>query len=737
MTQYKPSLFSWTDNLKISKQTERFSIFPTPIFWELQENLQTRQQLIQNGIRSRSQWFGLLKTEEIVSFEERFNELELLIQDYDNFVKILKQYKEAYQLFFVQVVNELRTFVDEQCQELTDAEQERLKLEKSLQDDETLLDLLKQQKLQILRSAFLLHRATQLLLKKIKLIEKNFQRLAQEQERQRELLKKIINRLKKYLKVSQLQKKINLIEENIQNLAEQALNFEPDLNKYFGAFQNWLQQVIDIDNDLSIKVEEIRFLIEDIQTQNSKFLKGDEANNLSETLIDFLVQAHLKQESLQETFQLSCEEEIIKLERFDFPKDFLKKTSVFMALDSIKNQVNTQLLKSSWALSCLVVSKQSNADYRTIQEAIDQAQPGWQILVHPGLYIESLIINKPLEILGEGKAQEIVIQSSESNCLLMQTDYAVVRNLTLQGNFGDNEEKSFVVNIPEGRLIIEDCYITASSLSSIVIHGFKTNPIIRRCQISSSQENGIWIHTKAQGLVEDCSIFNHGLAGIKIENEGNPIIRHCKIYQGENSGVLVSKKGKGLLENCQISRNINAGVEIREGGNSIISHCQIFEEKTSGILIHAKGQGLIENCDIFQNGLQGIAIEEKGNPVIYKCRIYQEKEQGIFIYNQGKGIIKNCEIFENGYAGVEIREGGNPFIYQCKIYQSQKNGILVSQNGKGIIKDCEIFDNANAGVNIQDNGNLSIRQCKIFSKVKNLKISGSKILLTDENSQLD
>lgn len=702
MTQSKPSLFFWTDNLKISQQTKRFSIFPTPIFLELQENLQARQQLIQNGIRSRSQWFGLLKTEEIISFEERFNELELLIEDYDELVKTLQQYQEAYQLFFVQVVEELRAFVTEQCQELTDAEQERLELEKSLQGDETLLNLLKQQKLQILRSAFLLHRATQLLLKKVELIENNLKKMIQEQARQKELLETIIKRLKKYLKVSQLQKKINLIEENIQNLAEQALSFEKHIKTYFGAFQDLLQQVIDIDNDLSIKFEEIRLLVEDIQNQNTNVLSFNESENLSRALVDFLVQAHLKQESLHNSFQLASEEEINDLEQFVLPQDLLKKTSVFVALNSIKDRVSDRLIKLSWGLYCLVVSKQTNADCRTIQEAIDLAQPGWQILVRPGLYIEDLIINKPVEILGEGEAQEIVIQSSESNCLLMKTDYAVVRNLTLQGNVGHQEDRNFVVNIPKGQLILEDCYINTSSLSTIVIHGFETNPIIRRCQISAGKENGIWIHTQAQGIVENCSIFNHGLAGIKIENEAHPTIRHCKIYQGANSGVLVSQKGKGLIENCQIFSNINAGVEIRERGNPILSHCQIFEGKTSGLFIHTNGQGLIEDCEIFKNGLQGIAIEEKGNPVIYKCRIYQGKEHGILIYNNGKGIIKNCEIFKNGYAGVEIREGGNPFIYQCKIYQNLKNKILVYARGKGIIKNCEIFEPIDTGLKIKD-----------------------------------
>ena len=41
-------------------------------------------------------------------------------------------------------------------------------------------------------------------------------------------------------------------------------------------------------------------------------------------------------------------------------------------------------------------------DFATVGAAIKAAKPGDRILVRPGLYEEGLVVDKPLEILGDG-----------------------------------------------------------------------------------------------------------------------------------------------------------------------------------------------------------------------------------------------------------------------------------------------------------------------------------------------
>lgn len=58
-----------------------------------------------------------------------------------------------------------------------------------------------------------------------------------------------------------------------------------------------------------------------------------------------------------------------------------------------------------------VVSPGSGGRFRTIGQALRKVRPGGRIRVRPGTYQESLVIDKPVDIVGEGPRQNIVIES--------------------------------------------------------------------------------------------------------------------------------------------------------------------------------------------------------------------------------------------------------------------------------------------------------------------------------------
>jgi parallel beta-helix repeat protein len=261
----------------------------------------------------------------------------------------------------------------------------------------------------------------------------------------------------------------------------------------------------------------------------------------------------------------------------------------------------TPTFSSGEAVQTLVVSAMGRGDYRTISEAMNAAKDGAKILVKEGFYREGLVINKPVEIIGDGETSEIILEYSDSYCISMQTDYAKVKGLTICGQAGLKGKKFFAVDIPQGCLVLEDCDITSDSLSCISIHGLTAKPRISHCKIHDSKEDGIFVYEKGQGIVEDCDIFANTLTGVEIKEEANPTIRRCKIHDGKSAGILVWQTGQGIVEDCDIFTNTYAGVEIREEGNPIIQKCRINRNGYEAIWSHDNGRGTVENCDLTDN----------------------------------------------------------------------------------------------------------------------------------------
>jgi F-box protein 11 len=346
------------------------------------------------------------------------------------------------------------------------------------------------------------------------------------------------------------------------------------------------------------------------------------------------------------------------------------------------------------ALTIVGVDERGNQySYSSINAAINDVPANLLIYIPPGTYHESIILNKPVEIIGDGPRDQIIIESSDASCILMQSNAATVRHLTLCCRAGLNNRQAFAVDITQGQLKLTDCDITSDSLACIGIHNAGANPIIQLCVIHDGKQSGVFVYENGHGAIEDCNIFGNALSGIAIREGSNPTIRRCQIHDGKQSGISVYESGQGVIEDCDISGHALSGIEIREGGNPTIQRCRIHDGKTGGVLVYENGQGVIEDCDISGNAYAGIEIKQGANPIFRRCRIHDCKQGGVFVHENGQGVIEECDIFGNAYAGVTSREGGNPRLIHCRINQNGYEAVWVYDKGSAVVEVCDLTGN--------------------------------------------
>jgi parallel beta-helix repeat protein len=402
-----------------------------------------------------------------------------------------------------------------------------------------------------------------------------------------------------------------------------------------------------------------------------------------------------------------------------------------------------------------VVDPMHRGDHLTITEAIEAANPGDRILVRPGLYQEGLVMDKPLEIIGEGDSSEIVVQAMGESPLLFKTTMGRVANLTMR-QMGGGDWVS--VNIAQGCLEVEGCDITSQSSSCVAIHGGADprlrrnrihdgkvtgvivyyngqgtledndifgnalagvaiweggNPTLRRNRIHDSKHAGIAVFKDGQGTLEDNDIFGNALAGVGIIAGGNPTLRRNRIHDGRQDGVMVYEEGRGTLEDNDIFGNALAGVEIKTSGNPTLCHNRIHDNKQNGVYVHETGQGTLEDNDVFGNALTGVGIQTGGNATLRCNRIHDNKQSGVYVHEGGQGTLEDNDIFGNAYSGVEIHTCGNPTLRCNRIHDNKQSGVLVYDNGHGALEDNDIFGNAYAGVTIEPGGSPTLRRNRI------------------------
>ncbi len=74
----------------------------------------------------------------------------------------------------------------------------------------------------------------------------------------------------------------------------------------------------------------------------------------------------------------------------------------------------------------LIVSQDGQSRYQTVSAAVADALPRSRILVRPGRYQDSFVIDKELEIRGEGPREEIILESTANCVVSMQAESATL-----------------------------------------------------------------------------------------------------------------------------------------------------------------------------------------------------------------------------------------------------------------------------------------------------------------------
>jgi parallel beta-helix repeat protein len=360
-----------------------------------------------------------------------------------------------------------------------------------------------------------------------------------------------------------------------------------------------------------------------------------------------------------------------------------------------------------------VVDPFHRGDFTAISAAIKAAQPGDRILVRPGLYQEGVVIDKPLELLGDGPVADIVNQAYESNTVLFQANIGRVANLTLRQAGGTG--KWFGVDITQSRLELEGCEISSQGLSCVAIRN-GADPRVRRNHIHDGMQAGVYVYDDGLGLLEDNDIHSNVNQGVVITTGGNPTLRRNQIHDNKQTGVRVYDDGLGLLEDNGIYSNASAGVQTKTGGNPTVRRNQIHDNKQSGVRVYDDGLGLLEDNDIHSNTYAGVAIKTGGNPTLRRNQIHDNKESGVRVYDNGLGLLEDNGILSNAQAGVTITTGGNPTLRRNRINRNEYEALWIYAGGAGIVEDNDLRNNVRGPWDLAPDSEKQVQRARNIEK---------------------
>ena len=405
-----------------------------------------------------------------------------------------------------------------------------------------------------------------------------------------------------------------------------------------------------------------------------------------------------------------------------------------------------------------------DAQYNSIQAAIDAAQNGDTVLVAAGIYrgnpndADGWVVNlgsKQLTIRGEGDTT-VIYAADEKNetigggllCGNGQGRETVIEGIKFQGYQISTEiaYEGVGLKTEDTSPTIRDCTFTLCSVgifnkAGVTDPNNRSSPRISSCQFL---ENG---DASKPGL---CFYDDGGMAN----KNSDPVIEDCTFEgnRAQNGGAIANTNSSPSITGCTFLRNeghhsggaIYNGPTFDGGGlsgcnrvpntssNPVITNCLFTENEASrgGAMAGNFANPTVENC-VFQtnrtsslgqndNENGGAVYSRDGSPTFTGCTFeenYATEEGGAVYTSNSTPTFESCIIRENGI-------NRDPDHFPENEFTGNGGGLLI-ENGAALIHDCVIESNsAWEGGGLFTRGDASLIQLSHIAKNTAFSIGG-------------
>jgi len=346
-----------------------------------------------------------------------------------------------------------------------------------------------------------------------------------------------------------------------------------------------------------------------------------------------------------------------------------------------------------------------DADYTSIQDAIDNASSGDTIYVYSGIYYENIVIDKSIDLIGENKNTTIIDGKYVGNVVYISSDWVNISGFTIQ-NSDIKDEYDAGVRASSNYIRITENIISNNDIG-IELYNYSSNNIISG-NIILNNSFGIELTDSSSNNTIIDNIISGNYDGIVLHPSSNNTISSNNISSNDDDGIYVDGSSKyNIISNNNIRLNNEQGIYIYESTNNAISGNYISSNKYDGVYLYYASNNTVVGNYFYKNGFRiydSYYNNVESNMVNDKPLVYLENKSNEIIKNAGQAILVKCDNIiiknqnlSNATVGVELWETCNSKITDnclsnnfrgIEIFVSSSNNTIsdniISNNCQGI-----------------------------------------------------
>ena len=354
----------------------------------------------------------------------------------------------------------------------------------------------------------------------------------------------------------------------------------------------------------------------------------------------------------------------------------------------------------------------------SISEAIEKATENETIIVSEGIYLENVVIDKPLILKASGN---VTIEAADDSDFVV---WIRANNVVFSG-----------FNVTEGFAGISLVYVQGCRIENNSViendHGivlfFSGGNKIENNTACENRDRGIDLGYSSGNEVRN-NIVNKNLEGIKLMNSSNNKIKNNTACENGAAGIrLVNSSGNEVRNNTVCDNGIR-GIHLQDSSENKVSN-NIANKNLDGIGLMNSTNNKIENNTACENAVVGIYLQDSSENGVNYNIANKNTMVGIWLESESNNnIIRNNTASKNEQAGISISYSSENEVSNNIATGNLEFCIVLYNSYNNKIENNTACENGIRGIHLQDSSGNEVR-----NNIANKNRGGIRLINSNNN----
>ncbi|MFC4852597.1 AAA family ATPase [Actinophytocola glycyrrhizae] len=360
--------------------------------------------------------------------------------------------------------------------------------------------------------------------------------------------------------------------------------------------------------------------------------------------------------------------------------------------------------------SVLGVSPTEPDCFRTVGDAISAARDGDVIAVRPGVYPESIVLDRDVTLSGSGSPGEVRIEAAGAPVLRVTVEHSEVSGIEFAHSDGE-----VAIDLRAGVLNLDECVVAADSEVAVVVRrgaAFRAGATTVR----NPGGAGVLVFDGAKTELTGCTFTSVGTTAVVARSGGTPTMVDC-VVTGAKGAVLAADGGRGELRGCRITDITGTAIVVEENSELTVTGTDVSTVDGVAVLSAGGSRPVLRDCRITETTAQAIVVTQNASVELDQVTVDGARGHAVQVLEGSAADLTDCVFTGTGHDAVVAGADGVIRLTGCEITGGSGHGVLAERQARITLRDTRVVGAAAAGLLARDQARLDIdggevRECQ-------------------------